>query len=48
LIGSFDAVAVVADLKDEVRITASDDAIAIAIDLAFLKLVGCKRPHVLL
>jgi hypothetical protein len=38
----------VANPEDEVRIAASDDAIAIAIDLAFLKLVGCKRPYVLL
>jgi hypothetical protein len=42
----------VANLEDEARIAASDDAIAMAIamaiDLAFLKLVGCKRLHVLL
>jgi hypothetical protein len=48
LISSFYAVTAVANLKDEVRIAALDDAIAMAIDLAFLKLVGCKRPHVLL
>lgn len=47
LIGSFYAVTVVANPEDEVRIAASDDAIAMAIDSAFLKLVGCKRPHVL-
>ena len=48
MIGSFYAVIAVAKLEDEVRIAASDHAIAIAIDLAFLKLVGCKRPYVLL
>lgn len=36
-----------ANPEDKVRIAASDDAIAMAIDPAFLKLVGCKRPHVL-
>ena len=48
LISSFYAVIAVANPEDEVRIAASNDAIAMAIDPAFLKLVGCKRPHVLL
>lgn len=48
MIGSFYAVTAVANPEDEVRIAASDDAIAMAIDLAFLKLVSCKRPYILL
>jgi hypothetical protein len=46
-IGSFYVVTAVANPEDEVRIAASDDAIAMAIDPAFLELVGCERLHVL-
>jgi hypothetical protein len=48
LISSFCAVTAVANPEDKVRIATSDDVIAMAVDSAFLELVDCKRPHVLL
>lgn len=47
MIGNFYAVIAVANLEDKVTITMLDDAIAIVIDLTFLKLISYKRPYIL-